>query len=183
MEKRFAENKANRLKKIVILGPESTGKTTLCQSLAEHYHTQWLPEYARTYIENLNRPYTQDDVLHIAKKQVELEEESAKNNPVLFIDTDLIITKVWLLHVYGTCPSWIDEWLKNATRTLYLLCYPDIEWEYDPVRENPQLRDYFFEWYKKEIEALHIPYFIVKGIGDIRERSCIKKITALAITL
>ena len=178
MEKTFAMHH-----RIVITGPESTGKTTLCQNLAAHYNTQWLPEYARIYIENLKRPYLQDDVLHIAKKQIELEEELAKSNQNIFIDTDLIITKVWLLHLYGTAPDWIDEWLKNAPRSLYLICYPDLPWEFDPVRENPQLRDYFFEWYKKEIEALKIPYIVVKGEGEIRIKSCIEKITDCKIFL
>lgn len=169
--------------RIVITGPESTGKTTLCEELAAHYKAQWLPEYARTCIENLKRPYTEEDVLHIAEKQVELEEEWSKKSNVLFIDTDLIITKVWLLHVYGTCPEWIDKWLKSAPRTLYLLCYPDLPWEYDPVRENPQLRDYFFEWYKREIENINAPYFIVKGVGKARKISCIEKITNSKILL
>jgi NadR type nicotinamide-nucleotide adenylyltransferase len=168
-------------KRIVVIGPESTGKTTICEKLASHYNTKWLPEYARTYIESLNRPYTQNDVLHIAKKQIELEEELAKCNNILFIDTDLIITKVWLLHVYKTCPDWINNAIKNTPRTLYLLCYPDLPWEFDPVRENPQLRDYFFEWYKKEIEDLNIPYFIVKGEGEERVKNCIEEIENIKI--
>ena len=176
MEKIYAMQK-----RIVVIGPESTGKTTICQKLAGHYNTQWLPEYARTYIESLNRPYTQDDILHIAKKQVELEEELAKSNNVLFIDTDLIITKVWLLHVFKVCPEWIEEAINNAPRTLYLLCYPDLPWEFDPVRENPELREFFFEWYKKEIEALNIPYFIVRGEGEERVKNCIEEIENIKI--
>ena len=169
--------------KIVVIGPESTGKTTLCQELAAYYNATWMPEFAREYIEKLDRPYAMDDVLYIGKKQIELEEHYSEKSDLLFIDTDLIITKVWLLHRYGTCPDWIDEWLEKAKRSLYLLCYPDIEWKYDPVRENPKLRDYFFEWYKKEIEILHVPYFIVKGEGDERKNSCIKKITDTIIML
>ncbi len=176
MEKIYAMQK-----RIVVIGPESTGKTTICEKLALHYNTGWLPEYARTYIESLNRPYTQDDILHIAKKQVELEEELAKSNNVLFIDTDLIITKVWLLHVFKVCPEWIEEAINNAPRTLYLLCYPDLPWEFDPVRENPELREYFFEWYKKEIEALNIPYFIVRGEGEERVKNCIEEIENIKI--
>jgi NadR type nicotinamide-nucleotide adenylyltransferase len=177
------EKKYEMQKRVVVIGPESTGKSTLCMNLALHYKTKWLPEYARTYIENLNRPYTNVDVLHIAKKQIELEKELAKENQLIFIDTDLIITKVWLLHVYKTCPKWIDDAIKNTPRTLYLLCYHDLPWEFDPVRENPQLRDYFFEWYKKEIEALNIPYIVVKGEGDMRLKDCIQKISNAAIII
>ncbi len=163
-------------KKIVLIGPESTGKTILCQSLALHYNTQWLPEYARTYIENLNRKYTIEDVLHIAKKQIELEKELSLKNDFLFIDTDLIITKVWLIHVYGSCPEWLNEAIKNTPRTLYLLCFPDLPWEYDIVRENPNNREYFFEWYLKEIENNKIPYVIIKGIGEERLKNSIEAI-------
>lgn len=176
MEKTFAMQR-----RIVITGPESTGKTILCQKLAAYYHAQWLPEYARTYIEKLNRPYTREDVLHIAKKQIELEEELAKNSQILFVDTDLIITKVWLLHVYGTCPDWIDEWLKVAPRSLYLVCEPDLPWEFDPVRENPELRDYFMKWYCREIESFGFSYKLVSGEGEMRTRNAIQKLDTVLL--
>jgi NadR type nicotinamide-nucleotide adenylyltransferase len=179
MEKRSEENKVICLKKIIIIGPESTGKTTLCQELALHYNTQWLPEYARTYVENLGRPYTQDDVLHIAKKQIELEEEISKSYESLFIDTDLIITKVWLQHVYGNCPDWIDEWLKKAPRSIYLVCCPDLPWEYDPVRENPELREYFLQWYCHEIESYGFKYSLVSGKGNERIESATKIVDSI----
>ncbi|NMC99997.1 MAG: ATP-binding protein [Bacteroidales bacterium] len=148
----------------VIIGPESTGKTTLCKQLAEHFKGIWIPEYARFYVEQIKRPYTYDDVIHIAQKQIETE-ESIKVNPTdyLFFDTDLIITKVWLLHVYKQCPEWIDVFLKNAYRKSYFLCYPDLPWEFDPVRENPHLREYLFNWYKKELIYYGFNYFIING--------------------
>ena len=159
--------------RIVITGPESTGKTTLCQKLAEHYHTLWMPEFAREYVEKLDRPYTIDDVLSIGKKQIELEEQFANKTDLLFIDTDLIITKVWLLHVYGTCPAWINKWLKNAPRSLYLVCEPDLPWEFDPVRENPELRNFFMQWYCNEIESYGFSYRFVSGIGETRTKNAI----------
>jgi nicotinamide riboside kinase len=152
----------------VIIGPESTGKTTLCKALAEHYNASWIPEYARTYIEKLPHPYTYDDVLHIAHKQIELEFSFKSESSYLFVDTDLIITKVWLLHVYKKCPEWVDEYLKSTYRRAYLICYPDLPWEFDPVRENPLLREFLFDWYIKEVEKLHIPYLVIKGQDEER---------------
>ena len=162
--------------RIVITGPESTGKTTLSQELAARYHTTWLPEFAREYVQNLNRPYTMDDVLCIAKKQSELEEQYAKNSDLFFIDTDLIITKVWLLHVYKTCPAWIDIWLKKAPRSLYLVCEPDLPWVFDPVRENPELRNFFMQWYCDEIKSYGFPYKFVSGVGEKRTKNAIKQL-------
>ena len=169
MEKTSGENS-----RIVILGPESTGKTTLCKELALHYNAVWMPEYAREYVEKLKRPYTKEDVLHIARKQIEKEEEYSKKSSLLFLDTDLIITKVWLLHVYKTCPNWIDESLKIAHRTHYLVCKPDLPWEFDPVRENPELRDFLMEWYCREIENYGYTFSFVSGTGKNRTNNAIQ---------
>lgn len=153
----------------VVIGPESTGKTTLCEALAKHYHGFWIPEYARSYVEKLNRPYTYDDVIHIAQKQIDLEETiNFKKDDYLFIDTDLIITKVWLLHVFKKYPQWLDDYLKKAYRKSYFLCSPDLPWEFDPVRENPNLRDYFFNWYEREIVNYGYKYFIINGKNEQR---------------
>lgn len=158
----------------VVIGPESTGKTTLCQQLANHFKSSWIPEYARTYLENLDRKYTFNDVLHIAKKQIELEQNFLGQSDFLFIDTDLIITKVWLLHVFKHAPPWIDEYLKIAYRKAYLITYPDIPWEFDPLRENPYLREYLFDWYVEEVERLNKPYTIIKGQGEERLKNAIQ---------
>lgn len=163
-------------KNIVVIGPESTGKTELCKKLALYYNTIWLPEYARSYIETINRKYNIDDILHIAKKQIELENDLSLKNELLFIDTDLIITKVWLLHVYKTCPEWINEAILKVKRTLYLLCFPDLPWEFDIVRENPTNRDFFFNWYLNEIEKTKVPYVIIKGIGNDRLNNSIEAV-------
>lgn len=167
--------------RIVITGPESTGKTTLCQELAVHYKTGWMPEYAREYVEKLKKPYTVEDVLHIAEKQAELEEQYAKRSDLLFIDTDLIITKVWLLHVYGTCPAWIDKWLKKAPRSLYLVCKPDLPWKFDPVRENPELRNFFMQWYCDEIKSYGFSYKFVSGIGKKRTNHAIRNLETVLL--
>ena len=83
-------------------------------------------------------------------------------NEVIFFDTELIITKVWFLHKYGECPAFVEEALQKYPMDVYLLCYPDMAWEPDPVRENPNIREYLFEWYEREIQALNIPYYIIR---------------------
>ena len=162
--------------RIVVIGPESTGKTTLCEELALHYNCRWIPEYARKYIEEMKRPYNNEDVLHIARMQMEEEDKLVENKSLIFIDTDIIITKVWLLHVYGNSPEWIDSWLKTAPRTLYLVCTPDLPWEYDPVRENPDKREYLMDWYCREIESFGFSYRFVSGTGIERTLSAIREI-------
>jgi nicotinamide riboside kinase len=82
--------------------------------------------------------------------------------PLAFFDTDLIITKVWLQHKYGQCPDFINEALQRYPMDAYLLCYPDIPWEPDPVRENPDIREYLFDCYEREIQSLNIPYYIIR---------------------
>ena len=165
--------------KIAILGPESTGKTELARQLAEHYKVPWVPEYARQYVENLKEPYTFEDVSNIALKQIEQEmqiESTNLNAKFVFFDTDLIITKVWFEYCFGKVPAFLTERMKTVFFDLYLLCAPDLPWEPDPVREHGNDRDFFFDWYKREIEQTLKPYVIVKGIGNQRLNNAIKAV-------
>ena len=146
--------------RIAIIGPESTGKTSLAKSLAERYHYTYIPEYARSYVEQLSRPYTEDDVLAIAQHQID---ELALTDSDILYDTELIITKVWLEHKYGRCPAWVDEAIARYPMDLYLLCYPDIEWRADPTRENPHIREALFRRYEQEIQRTRVPYIVVRG--------------------
>jgi len=171
MEKRIKEN----LKKVVLIGPESTGKTELAKYLASYFKSLWVPEYARDYIEHLNRPYNSNDVEHIARKQLELEQEFIfKTNDWLFYDTYLIITKVWFEVVYRRVPHWIDQKIKESTIDLFLLCNTDIPWIPDPVRENGgAMRNKLFEIYRSELEKYQFPYKIVSGKGEQRRQNTI----------
>lgn len=154
----------NKTLKIVLTGPESTGKTTLAEQLSSHYSLPWVEELARAYVESLNRPYNQADVLEIAKLQITQEHKAlAKNHKAVFFDTDLIITKIWLLHVYGKSPNWIDEEIRKNKNCIHLLCYPDLPWLADAVRENSNNRLYLFEKYETEIINYGFPYKIIKG--------------------
>lgn len=146
--------------KVGIIGPESTGKSTLARYLAKRYNGICVPEYAREYIEKLNRPYTIEDVEAIARHQIEQLQEI--KDGLYFFDTELIITKVWFEHKYGSCPPWLEQAIQDYPMDVYLLTYPDIEWKPDPVRENPDIRLELFDRYESEIQKLDIPYYIIK---------------------
>jgi len=157
---------------IVLTGPESTGKTTLSEQLARHFGGEWIPEYARNYVKQLGCPYKYEDVIHIARHQIkQLEQKMPEELPVMFLDTDLIIIKVWFQVVYGNVPSWLQEALEKRKIDLYLLCRPDIPWKYDPVRENPgRKREELFLMYEKELNRQGSVYHVVTGVGEKRFR-------------
>src|SRR5678815_5014894 len=103
------------LKKIVVIGPESTGKSTLCQQLAEHYYSSSVPEYAREYLLAHGTDYTYEDLLEIAKGQITLEDSITKSaEGLVFIDTDMFVMKVWCEFVFDDCHPWIIEQLNNC---------------------------------------------------------------------
>jgi nicotinamide riboside kinase len=113
--------------------------------------------------------YTYEDVVNIAKQQVQQLQSKiyggiteGYRSHVVFFDTELIITKVWFLHKFGKCPEFLTQALHDYPMDVYLLCYPDMEWVPDPVRENPNIREYLFDWYEREIQALDIPYYIIR---------------------
>lgn len=168
------------LKKIVIIGPESTGKSTLCEQLAEHYQTIWCREYAREYLLQHGTHYTFDDLLTIAKGQLKLEESAAatiakNNNPLLFIDTDMYVMKVWCEFVFDKCHSWILEQIVTRQYDLYLLCNTDLPWVKDELREYPDLisRQKLYNIYKDIMINQSTPWVDVKG--DYEQRFEIAK--------
>ena len=163
---------------VVLTGPESTGKTTLARTLAAHFGGAWVPEYAREYIEHLGRPYTYDDVLHILQYQIKVLEDPAwQHMPFLFLDTDLIILKVWFAVKYGKVPDELDRLIAERKIDLYLLCLPDLPWVDDPVRENPgERREELFRIYKKELEEKKLPYHPVSGRGRERTKAAIEAV-------
>lgn len=161
----------NKAKKIVVIGGESSGKSTLCKHLAEYYHTVWVKEYAREYLEKINREYEYDDLLHIAKEQILLEEDLFHHNEnFVFHDTDLLVMKVWSEHKFQKCHDFILEEIDRRKYDAYILTAPDIPWEADRLREHPEpeRREYFFSLYKRMLENMHTPHCIVSG--DEKER-------------
>ena len=161
----------SRPKRILILGPESTGKSTLAEKLAKHFAEPWVPEVAREYLEKLDRPYAYDDLLQIGKQQMRTEDELAMQaQNYLFCDTDLRVIQVWSQHRYGKVDPWVLEELARRTYDLILLCAPDLPWQADPLREHPELemRQQFFEIYQQLSQASGFPWVLISG--DTAER-------------
>jgi NadR type nicotinamide-nucleotide adenylyltransferase len=168
--------------KVVVIGPESTGKSTLSEQLAAHYQTVWVQEFARQYLEELPRPYEQQDLLAIAEGQLALEDKLvAQANRLLVCDTDLHVIKVWSEHKYGTCDPRILEQIANRPYDLYLLTYIDIPWEEDPQREypDPAMREYFYNIYKDLVAASGVPWVEIKGSSGERKSLAIDAVDNL----
>ena len=150
--------------RIAITGPESTGKTALAQALADHFQTVWAPEYARHYLEKLGRPYRFEDLEPIARGQIQLEDDLAKQaDRFLFCDTDMLVMKIWSEFKFGKCAPFITETLRERPYDLFVLCGTDIPWEYDPLRENPGERETLYHIYRQELSLLKAPFLEVTG--------------------
>ena len=165
--------------KIAITGPESTGKSTLSEKLAHHYNTNFVPEYSRTYFENFEGQYTENDVVEIAKGQHNLIiEEEKKSSKILIADTEIVVCKIWVEYVFKHSNKVIDEILKQQDFDLYLLCDIDLPWTYDPLRENPNIeeRKELFEIYRNTLEQMKVPFEIVSGDDEVRVNNAIKVI-------
>lgn len=178
------EKNNQRIIRIALIGPESTSKSTLSEALAKHYKTVWVKEYAREYLTQLNRKYLMEDILLIAKEQLLQEQKLLKQaNKFIFVDTELIISKVWCEDVFKTCPDWILKTLIDYKYDFYLLTYPDLPWEPDPLRENANRRTFFFNWYEKELKNIHANYTIIKGFGEERLKNSIHAIENILPTI
>lgn len=164
------------IKKFVAIGPESTGKSTLCGQLAEHYQTAWVPEYAREYLETNGNAYTYDDLLTIARGQINLEEtivnrqSSIVNKRPIFIDTDMYVMKVWCEFVFNKCHNWILNRIAERKYDGYLLCNVDLPWVEDNLREYPDLktREKLYHIYKDIMINQSMPWVDISGSYDER---------------
>lgn len=190
------------LKKIVILGPESTGKSTLCKQLAEHYKTLWCPEYAREYLLKHGMDYSFDNLLTIAKGQLALEDEFiakvksqelkdrnitthdsrlTTNHSPLFIDTDMYVMKVWCEFVFDNCHRFILEQIVERKYDLYLLCNVDLPWVKDELREYPDLdsRQRLYYIYKDIMINQPVPWVDISGGYDERLQASIESVNKI----
>ena len=184
MEKELRQENINLLK-IVLFGPESTGKTTLSIQLAKHYNTVWVQEYARPYLQKVwnqeRRTCQQKDILPIAFGQIALENRLSKRaDKVLICDTDLLETKVYSSAYYG---GFVDPILEKAatenTYNLYLLTYIDTPWEADDLRDRPEQRLEMFEAFQKALDQHHRPYLLLKGDKESRLKKAVEAIDAI----
>lgn len=168
------------MKKIVVIGPESTGKSTLCKQLAAHYETAWCPEYARYYLEENGMNYTYEDLSKIAIGQLTLDEniQEDADNGLYFVDTDMYVMKVWYEVVFQHCPTWILKKLAQAKCDLYLLCNTDLPWVADNLREYPDLsmRQQLFKMYKDIALNSAIPWVEIGGTNEQRLQTAIATI-------
>lgn len=167
------------IKKIVIIGPESTGKSTLCKNLAAHYNSLWVPEYAREYLEKKGTKYSYENLLDIAKGQIALEDQvsvtsvqmaAARSEPPsqlkpLFVDTDMYVMKVWCEFVFNKCHNWILNRIAERKYDLYLLCDVDLPWVQDALREYPDknTRGKLYHFYKDLMVNQSRPWCNISG--------------------
>jgi len=174
----MAQTTPQTLRRIALIGAESTGKTALCERLAAHFNTACVPEYARTYFHTHNiHHYTADDLLNIARMQQALETEAISSaNGYLFFDTSFVTLKIWARNQFGTVPSEIEVLADTERHDLYLLCANDLPWEADAQRLHPHLRDEVLEWNKAEMDAFHRRYALIEGTGDARFRNALTAI-------
>ncbi len=180
------------IKKIVIIGPESTGKSTLSEQLAAHYNTIACPEYARDYLNTNGTSYTFDDLLTIAKGQLALEETlttkisnlktyNLNNHQPIFIDTDMYVMKVWCEYVFGKCHQFILNEIVNRKYDLYLLCNIDLPWVKDNLREYPdeQPRKELYHIYKDLLINQQTPWVSISGNYQQRLQTAITAVDNL----
>ncbi len=184
------------LARIVVVGPESTGKSTLSERLAAHYGTCWCPEYARGYLHEHGRAYDYDSLLQIARGQLESEDRFAEQavtdwslrhpgsrlpRPLLFIDTDMYVMKVWSEFVFGKCHPWILDRISERPYDLYLLCHTDLPWVSDELREypDPSIRMELFRIYREHMANQSVPWADITGSESERLAAAVAAVDPL----
>ena len=179
MEKTTKQSKGNIIK-IVLTGPESTGKSTIASELAKHFDTVWVKEYLREFAEKKysdNKKLIYTDNLLIANGQIELEQEAVENaNRFIFCDTDILQTVVYSLEYYNKVQSEIEEGLKTNDTDLYILLNLDVEWKEDPQRDKPNDRERIFANIENTLIKYGKNYVVLKGKDSIRLQNAIKTI-------
>ncbi|NOU39536.1 MAG: ATP-binding protein [Ferruginibacter sp.] len=176
------------MKKFVIIGPESTGKSTLSQNLATHFKTVWVKEYAREYLEKNGVNYTFENLYEIATGQlvgedvvtIKLQKTNLQTN-ILIIDTDMYVMKVWSEFVFNKCDNRILNTITQRKYDGYILCNTDVPWVKDNLREYPDLetREKLFHYYKEELTEQKTPWIIISGDYEERTKQAIKFIEGL----
>ena len=184
MEEKYKQQPSNCIK-VVLFGPESTGKTTLSGQLARYYNSVWVPEYAREYLQNKwnneRKTCEPHDLLPIAEGQMRLENElSKKTDSVLICDTDLLETKVYSeVYYLGYCDQILEKYALENTYDLYFLTYIDTPWEADDLRDKPEERLAMFKAFENALIMNKRPYILLKGNKKERLETAVKYIDEL----
>jgi NadR type nicotinamide-nucleotide adenylyltransferase len=167
---------------VVLIGPESTGKTQLAGALAKRHGVGWCPEHAREYVDRHGSALTFADVEAIAQGQkagedAAMDRAEATGTEVLFLDTDLVSTLVYSRHYYGDCPPWIEAAARERLADLYLLHHADVEWVPDGTqREQPQRREELFERFRSTLAGLGARMAPVSGSWEKRTREAFETV-------
>ncbi|BAU52174.1 AAA family ATPase [Mucilaginibacter gotjawali] len=177
------KNPSPEILKIAVVGPESTGKSTMSSYLAKYYNTIWVPEFAREYCEKLTQPPTWQDEVNMFYGQVALEDELLPQaSRLLICDTTFITVKIWSEYTFGKSPQEVLDELPKRTYDLYLLLNIDLPWEEDPLRDFPHLRGHFMEVWHKELDELNANYKVISGTGFERHNNAVKVINEFLIS-
>ncbi|WP_411273243.1 AAA family ATPase [Daejeonella sp.] len=165
------------IKKIAIVGPESTGKSTISAQLADYFQSVWVPEYAREYCAALTAPCTRQDEINMFRGQLELETQILPQaNKILICDTTFITVKIWSDHMFGESPREVIDELPKHPYDLYLLMDINLPWQEDPLRDFPHMREHFMEVWHNELKALDATYYVISGSNKERLDNAIEKI-------
>jgi NadR type nicotinamide-nucleotide adenylyltransferase len=186
------------LARVVVVGPESTGKSTLSERLSIHYGTLWCPEYARSFLHEHGGRYDYESLLQIARGQLDLEERFAERavaewserhpdsrspRPLLFVDTDMYVMKVWCEFVYGRCHPWILDRIAERRYDLYLLCHTDLPWVSDELREypDPVTRMELFRIYRDHMANQPVPWADITGSETERLAAAVAAVDSILV--
>ncbi len=164
------ENTRNLLK-IAVVGPESTGKSTMAKFLAHEFAAIHVPEYARYYCKDLNNSYTLQDELNMFHGQLALEDAIIDNfqaHNIFFFDTTILTVKIWSDHLFEHTPQNVLSEIETRKYDYYLLMNIDLPWEDDPLRDFPKEREHFFKIWQQELEAINANYTIISSLGQDR---------------
>lgn len=168
MEKKLGQSDSDIIR-IVLYGPESTGKTTLSKQLATYYNTRWVPEYMRIFLENKTlipgeEIVAYEDLYPIAEGQMQTENNVLDlADTILFCDTNLLELQVYAEYYFGKCPEQISEYVDQNKYDLYILTYIDTPWVSDGMRDRPEDREKMFARFEQKLIDNNLPYIVVKG--------------------
>jgi NadR type nicotinamide-nucleotide adenylyltransferase len=167
-----------KIARVCLIGPHSTGKSTLARELAAHYRTEWVAEYARGYALCVRRELTADDVPRIAEGQI-ANEESLGGSRMLILDTDLLSTVIYARHYYGACREWIECKARERRADLYLLMDIDTPFVTDPARDSEDARAELLARFRCTLGEFEAPFIEISGSWKERKRKAIAAIDAV----